>query len=101
MILFINTSSTDLIQVKLIKDNKILAQAESREQFKQSELLLGLVNKVRGTKKVTAIAVVSGPGAFSALRLGIATANTLAWSLHLPIIEVSIVEADSENFLIF
>ncbi|MCX6786065.1 MAG: tRNA (adenosine(37)-N6)-threonylcarbamoyltransferase complex dimerization subunit type 1 TsaB [Candidatus Komeilibacteria bacterium] len=97
MILFINTSKTDLIQVKLIKDNKILAQAGSREQFKQSELLLSLIDKVKGTKKLTAIAVVSGPGAFSALRLGIATANALAWSLHIPVIEVSAEEAIDEK----
>jgi tRNA threonylcarbamoyladenosine biosynthesis protein TsaB len=97
--LFINTSQTDLIQVKLIKEDKIIAQAESRERFKQSELLLGLIDKVRGTKKLTAIAVVSGPGAFSALRLGMATANALAWSLRIPIIEVSAEEAISDEKL--
>ena len=49
---------------------------------------------------MTAVAVVSGPGAFSALRLGIATVNALAWSLKIPLIELSADEAVSDKKLL-
>lgn len=100
MILFINTSRTDLIQVKLIDQGKVVASKESHEPFKQSELLLKMIDKVKGKAKLTAIGVVSGPGAFSALRFGITTANTLAWSLRIPVIEVSSEQAVDDETLI-
>ncbi len=100
MILFINTSQTDLTQVKLIDNGKIVAGLENHEEFKQSELLLKMIDKVSGKAKLSAIAAVSGPGAFSALRFGITTANTLAWSLHIPVIEISADEAVDEAKLI-
>lgn len=105
MILFINTSRTDLIQVKLIDQSKVVAQLENHEQYTQSELLLGMIEKLLKSAKLkinglTAIAVVSGPGAFSALRLGITTANTLAWSLQIPVIEVSSDQAVNDETLI-
>lgn len=113
MILFINTSKTDLIQIKLIKDGQIISQLETHEEYKQSELLLGMIEKISKEQKASlnyarggkskifeAIAVVSGPGAFSALRLGVTTANALAWSLGIPIIELSTDEAGDDQNLI-
>ena len=105
MILFINTSKIDLIQIKLIKNNKVIGQLESQEGFKQSELLLSIIDEILKRKRLKTedlrlIAVVSGPGAFSALRLGVTTANTLAWSLGVPIIELNAAEGDSDEKLI-
>lgn len=84
----------------MIDQGKVVALLENHEQYKQSELLLKLIDKVRGKAKLTAIGVVSGPGAFSALRFGITTANTLAWSLQIPVIEVSAEQAVDDNKLI-
>ncbi|PIT90520.1 MAG: hypothetical protein COU22_01685 [Candidatus Komeilibacteria bacterium CG10_big_fil_rev_8_21_14_0_10_41_13] len=99
MILFINTSQADLIDLKLIKRRKVVKELVSHESYKHAELLLTMINELVGdVKKIKALVVVSGPGAFSALRLGLATANTLAWSLKLPIIEVSVKEAE-ENLI--
>ncbi|MFA6304963.1 MAG: tRNA (adenosine(37)-N6)-threonylcarbamoyltransferase complex dimerization subunit type 1 TsaB [Patescibacteria group bacterium] len=105
MILFINTLQTDLIQVKLIDGGKIVGSLESKEEYKQSELLLGIIDKLLKdqsikVKDLDKVAVVSGPGAFSALRFGITTANALAWSLSIPVIEVSIDEAFDDQKLI-
>ena len=96
MILVINTSRIDLIRIQLVEQGKVVAGQESRAKYRQSELLLPLIDKVMGKnlKKLKAIAVVSGPGDFSALRFGITTANTLAWSLNLPMIELAAGEAD-------
>ncbi|MBU1131560.1 tRNA (adenosine(37)-N6)-threonylcarbamoyltransferase complex dimerization subunit type 1 TsaB [Patescibacteria group bacterium] len=105
MILFINTSQTDLIQLKLIKNDEVVGQLESREEYKQSELLLGMIDKIIKNqrlkiKDLKLVAIVSGPGAFSALRLGVATANALAWSLKIPIIEVKTSEAEDDETLL-
>ncbi|MBT3689996.1 hypothetical protein HOE31_00720 [bacterium] len=91
MILYINTSKTDLIEVKLFLDNKLVKEKISNENLKQSELLLKMIDKVvHDLKKLEAIYVVSGPGAFSALRIGVSTANALAWSLHIPVMELKV-----------
>lgn len=60
--------------------------------YKQSELLLKEIDiLVKSEKsKVKSIIVVSGPGQFSALRIGIATANALAHGLKLPIVGVEL-----------
>jgi tRNA A37 threonylcarbamoyladenosine modification protein TsaB len=115
MILFINTSQVDLIGLKLIKDGKILSQLENRQPYRQSELLLTMIDKLfrnsklkivdprptsLGLGNLTAVAVVSGPGAFSALRLGVATANALAWGLKIPIVELTAAEVKNQKLLI-
>ena len=98
MILVINTSKTDLIRIQLVEKGKIIDEAENRQEYQQSELLLSLIDKVAGKnlKKLKAVAVVSGPGAFSALRFGVTTANILAWSLKLPMVELTAEEADEK-----
>jgi len=40
-------------------------------------------------EKVTGIIISSGPGSFTGLRIGISTANTIAYSLNIPIVGVS------------
>jgi len=40
-------------------------------------------------KKISGIIVNSGPGSFTGLRIGISVANTLAYSLDVPIVGVS------------
>jgi len=105
MILFINTSQTDLIQIKLIKDDKVVAVLDNHEEYKQAELLLPMIDRLMKNQRskiqdLRLVAVVSGPGAFSALRLGVITANTLAWGLRIPIIEVTTSEAEDDERLI-
>ena len=51
--------------------------------------------------QILGIIVVQGPGGFTSLRIGIATANAMAWALQIPIIGVesnikSLVISDKE-----
>jgi len=97
MILYLNTSKTDLIEVKLFKKDKLVKEKVSHENLKQSELLLKMIDQVvHDLKKLKAIYVVSGPGAFSALRIGVSTANALAWSLHILVMELKVDQDISE-----
>ncbi|MEI7690225.1 MAG: tRNA (adenosine(37)-N6)-threonylcarbamoyltransferase complex dimerization subunit type 1 TsaB [bacterium] len=43
----------------------------------------------KNLKKISGIIVNSGPGSFTGLRIGISVANTLAYSLDVPIVGVS------------
>jgi hypothetical protein len=56
-----------------------------KKPFKQSELLLTEIDKLVESKKLSGIIVVNGPGAFSGLRIGISTANALAYAWNIPI----------------
>lgn len=58
-----------------------------------AKLLPTISRLIKKTKhdwsKLSGIIVVSGPGPFSALRIGVATANALAFALKLPLYEMS------------
>lgn len=51
-------------------------------------------NKIRLTD-LTGILVSRGPGSFTGIRIGVTTANTLAWSLNIPVLGYCDVEIDS------
>ncbi len=91
MILFINTADGTEINLAIVSGNKILVKKRVAAKYRQSELLLAEIKKIilslkKKPNNLKAIVVVSGPGPFSALRIGIATANALTYSLDLPIV---------------
>ncbi|MFH1890055.1 MAG: tRNA (adenosine(37)-N6)-threonylcarbamoyltransferase complex dimerization subunit type 1 TsaB [Candidatus Kuenenbacteria bacterium] len=90
MILFINTASAEKIVLILVNEQgAVLVKKSIQAKYKQSEKLLASIKKVLEVKKkkiknLTGIIVVKGPGSFTALRIGIITANTIAFGLDLP-----------------
>lgn len=61
-----------------------------QKPFKQTELLLKNISNVVDFKKLKGIIVNEGPGEFSALRIGISTANALAFALNIPIVGICV-----------
>lgn len=56
----------------------------------RSQQLLGLIDKVLQKKKkklgdLTGIEINLGPGSFTGLKVGVAVANALSWSLKIPL----------------
>lgn len=80
--------------VAVFFQGKLLGEITWKGKRDETEKLLKtierLLKKTRlSWKKLTGVVVVSGPGPFSALRIGVATANTLAFSLKLPLYEIT------------
>lgn len=91
--LAINTASFTE-SVALFTEKKILAEINWRGKSDESEKLLPTILKLlkRANKKwsdVKRIIVVNGPGPFSAVRIGVTTANVLGFALKIPVFSIS------------
>lgn len=85
MVLFINTSDNQKTVVSLDND-----RLEKPTGIDKSQQVLKLINEILEKKKktlkdITEIEVETGPGSFTGLRVGVAVANTLAWTLKIPV----------------
>lgn len=83
--------------VGLANGNELLLSKTINKPFSHSELLLktiiGLLNAAKATlSTLVRIIVADGPGDFSALRTGIATANSLAYALNIPVAGVHVIK---------
>lgn len=82
----------------IYENGTILAEVRSNAGMTHSETLLPMVDQVLGLAEKTveqldAIALTKGPGSFTGLRIGAATAKGLALGLKIPLIPVSTLEA--------
>lgn len=95
------SSATKVISVGICNNGKVLADLTISEKQAFTEDLILYIDEL--TKQVkadlSAIAVASGPGSYSGLRGGLATAKSLAQALLMPIIEVSTLEAIVYNLI--
>lgn len=95
-------TATRAAGVAVIFNGKILAETicESPQSF--SETLMPQVEeviKISGTfEKLDAVAVSIGPGSFTGLRIGLATAKALAYAWAIKIIGVPTLTAMAQNF---
>ncbi len=101
ILLGIDTSATTCTAA-LVRDQKVLGAFSRRDGMTHSETLLpGVLSLLKGAAldvgRLDAIAVSAGPGSFTGLRIGIATAKGLAYDRDLPCVPVSTLEALAEN----
>jgi len=93
-------TSTDIASLALVQDGEVLAELTWRcGQSHTTQLLPHLAHLLDKTEKylqsLSCIIVARGPGSFNGLRVGISTAKGLAFSLGIPIIGISTLEADA------
>ncbi|MBO4497504.1 MAG: tRNA (adenosine(37)-N6)-threonylcarbamoyltransferase complex dimerization subunit type 1 TsaB [Lachnospiraceae bacterium] len=98
MIILAIESSGNVASAAVAERNKILAEYTVNIGKTHSQTLLPMIDRVLGDAEMSvndldAIAVSRGPGSFTGLRIGSATAKGLAASAGIPILEVPTLEA--------
>ncbi len=96
-ILNIETTSTNC-SVALAFENNIIASKHINEGFTHIENLHPYINHILTQShisifKLQAIAISSGPGSYTGLRIGYATAKGLSFALNIPIISICTLQA--------
>lgn len=91
-------TATAVCSVTLSQDGRVLQQQISDKQNVHSELLTVFIEEVMQRAKVDfdtldAIAVSEGPGSYTGLRIGASVAKGLCYSLEIPLITVSTLQA--------
>lgn len=84
--------------IAVVEDDNLLGEYTVNYKKTHSQTLLPMLEEVAGMieldlKTIDAIAVAGGPGSFTGLRIGSATAKGLGLALDIPIIHVPTVDA--------
>lgn len=90
-------SSGLVASVALVEDDNLIAEYTIQYKKTHSQTLLPMLEEIRDMVEldlstVDAIAVAAGPGSFTGLRIGSATAKGLAFAMEKPIVEVPTLE---------
>lgn len=90
-------TSTTVCSVALHENEKLIASAEVHREYSHGSklaILIADVMKSAGTEleEIHAIAVSSGPGSYTGLRIGTSTAKGLCYALSLPLIAIGSLE---------
>ncbi|HEY3166171.1 MAG TPA: tRNA (adenosine(37)-N6)-threonylcarbamoyltransferase complex dimerization subunit type 1 TsaB, partial [Candidatus Binatia bacterium] len=105
-------TATAAASVALIEDGKLVAEEIQSKTGKSSdremgqrrgnhaEIVLPLIQSVLGKTRTTAadlsgIGISIGPGSFTGLRIGLATAKGIAYECGLPLVGVSTLQANA------
>ena len=97
-ILGIDSATSRVVVAAAARDGTFLGATSWEAGYRHGEQLLPAIGRLHGElnlrrSRIVAIVVGTGPGAFTGLRVGIATAKALAHSLDRPIVGVSSGEA--------
>ena len=95
-------TSAKAASVALTNGGKLLAESYQNTGMTHSQTLMVMAQELLKTcglspKDVDAVAVASGPGSFTGVRIGVAAAKGFAWGGELPCYGVSTLEAMARN----
>lgn len=90
-------SSGLVASVAILQDDELIAEYSIQYKKTHSQTLLPMLDEIcqmteTDLKTVDAIAIAKGPGSFTGLRIGSATAKGLGFALNLPIVEIPTVD---------
>jgi tRNA threonylcarbamoyladenosine biosynthesis protein TsaB len=86
-------TATDVATVALARDGKVLGERASRAVRVLQDVEELLEHAGLRSDEVEGIAVGTGPGSYTGLRMGLVTARTLSFSLGVPVAGVSTLDA--------
>lgn len=86
----------------IVEDGILLAEFTTNFKKTHSQTLLPMLDQIRGMldldmNTIDAIAIAAGPGSFTGLRIGAATAKGLGLALDKPLVEVPTLEGLAYN----
>lgn len=95
-------SSSAVASTALVENDILVAEYTLNLKKTHSQILLPMINEITGRTGVDlntldAIAIAGGPGSFTGLRIGSATAKGLGMALNIPVVSVSTLEAMAYN----
>src|SRR5690242_1832772 len=90
-------TSTNVCSVALHQDGKLLTDREIHTPQSHASKLAPLVDEVlrvagKEMKQLNAVAIASGPGSYTGLRIGTSTAKGLCYSLRIPLVAVGTLD---------
>ena len=86
-------SSGLVASAAVVEDDRLVAEYTTNYKKTHSQTLLPMLEEIRDMieldmASIDAIAIASGPGSFTGLRIGSATAKGLGRALGIPLVEV-------------
>lgn len=99
-------TSTAICSVAIHNEGKLMANADLYLEKSHSNSLTPLIEQLihhcdLQMKDINAIAVSSGPGSYTGLRIGLSTAKGLCYALDIPLISISSLESMTTQVLNF
>ncbi len=96
-------SSGLVASAAILHDDELVGEYTINHKKTHSQTLLPMLEELKNMTEldldsVDAIAVAGGPGSFTGLRIGSATAKGLAWTMNVPVISVPTTEAMAYHF---
>lgn len=96
-------SSGLVASVAVVEDGTLLAEYSTNYKKTHSQTLVPMLDELKNMidldlETVDAIAIAAGPGSFTGLRIGSATAKGLGLALNIPIIEIPTLEGLAYNY---
>ncbi|MCG2701222.1 hypothetical protein L6267_03590 [Candidatus Parcubacteria bacterium] len=106
MTLYINTTQGHNIEVAIKKGDKILAKKKFSAKFRQAEKLLPEIKKIldksmlklSNIEKIQVVNEGTDKTSFTALRIGVVTANALGYALGVPVIGCRMSDVGCRKF---
>lgn len=104
-ILAVDTSN-QVLSVALLNDKQIIGEITTNIAKNHSVRLMPAVEKLMkdvnvNPSELDRIIVAKGPGSYTGVRIGLATAKTMAWALNIPVIGVSSLEVLAYQGILF
>ncbi|WP_022794313.1 tRNA (adenosine(37)-N6)-threonylcarbamoyltransferase complex dimerization subunit type 1 TsaB [Marinococcus halotolerans] len=99
-------TSTHVLGIALADEQKILGEYTTNIKKNHSVRLMPAVQSLMKESGVVpddleAIAVTTGPGSYTGVRIGVTTAKSMAWALNIPLYPVSTLQVFAQNGLGF
>ena len=90
MTLYINTTQGDRVKIAIKFGKRVVIEKKFIAKYKQAERLLPEIEKLLKSQKLSLskikkIKVINLGGSFTGLRVGVVTANALAYALGIPV----------------